>query len=130
MPKKNPKDQPMPKKSLTVTMAFGFILLNAIVWLGFTILLAWNLHPALPDSPVVRWIMGILAFGCACALIVLAVLLGRRIRIVYFLTWGLLALLAVLTFTDEVGLADWIYLLLVTTPLILMIKDRSWYLKK
>ena len=120
----------MIRRPFTATATILLILLNALVWLGFTILLAWNLHPALPDSPALRWIMGILAFGCACALIVLAVLLARRIRWVYFPALGLLALLIVLTFTDEVGLADWIYLLLVTTPFILMIKDRSWYLMK
>jgi len=119
----------MPKKPITVPFAFVFILLNAIVWLGFTILLAWNLHPALPDSPVIRWIMGILAFGCACTLIVLAVLLARRIRLAYFPTLGLLALLILLTFTDEVGWVDLAYLVLATTPFILLIKDRSWYLK-
>ncbi len=120
----------MTKKPITVTLVFALIFLNAFVWLGFTILLAWNLHPALPDSPVIRWIMGILAFGCAGTLITLAVLLGRRNRIAYFLSAGLLALLVVLTFTDEVGWVDAIYLVLAGIPLLLMIKDRSWYLEK
>ncbi len=120
----------MPKKPITVTIALGFILLHAVFWLGFIVLLAWNLHPALPDSPAIRWIMGILAFGCAAMLIALAVLLARRVRLAYFLATGLLVLLMALTFTDEVGLADWIYLILVTTTLILLIKDRSWYLQK
>jgi hypothetical protein len=43
---------------------------------------------------------------------------------------GLLLLLAVLTITDEVGLADWIYLVIVAAPLLLLIKDRAWYLRK
>lgn len=120
----------MPKKPFTVTIAFVFILFNALVWLGFTILIAGNLHPALPDLPAARWIMGILAFGCAGTLIALAVVLLRRVRPAYFLTAGLLALLVILTITDEVGLADLVYLVIAATPLILLIKDRSWYLKK
>lgn len=120
----------MPRKPLTVTITLVFILLHAFFWLGFVILLAWNLHPALPDAPAIRWIMGILAFGCAGTLIALAILLARRIRLVYFLTVGLFALLVILTFTDDVGWADWIYLLLAATPLFLLIKDRSWYLNK
>jgi hypothetical protein len=120
----------MPKKPITVNLAFVFIILNALVWFTFSALIALNLHWALPDSPAARWIMGILSFGCACTLIATAVLLGRRIRGVYLPTLGLLALLAVLTITDEVGLADLVYLILVTTPLILLIKDRSWYLKR
>jgi hypothetical protein len=119
----------MPRRPFSVTATFILILINALVWIGFAAILALDLHPALPDSAAVRWIMGILAFGCGCTLIALIVLLGKRNRIAYFPTLGLLALLVVLTFTDEVGLADWIYLLLVTTPLILLIKDRSWYLK-
>ncbi|MGB7539695.1 MAG: hypothetical protein WBM17_14230 [Anaerolineales bacterium] len=118
----------MPRRPNTATFAFALILLNAIVWLFFAILIALDLHPALPDSAAVRWIMGILAIGCACLLLALVVLLGRRIRMAYFLTLGLLALLVILTITDEVGLADWIYLLLVAAPILLLVKDRSWYL--
>jgi hypothetical protein len=114
----------------TVTATFILVLLNALVWLCFAAIVALDLHPALPDSSAIRWIMGILAFGCACTLIVFAILLGKRVRVAYFTTLGLLALLVVRTITDEVGLADLVYLVLAATPLILLIKDRSWYLKK
>jgi len=120
----------MTQSPFSVSAALFFLLLNALVWLGFTILVAANAHPALPDSRTVQWIMAALAFGSACALGVLIVLLWKRIRIAYSLTLGLLALLAVLTITDEVGWADLIYLAVVVTPLVLLIKDRSWYLRK
>jgi lysylphosphatidylglycerol synthetase-like protein (DUF2156 family) len=118
----------MKKFPFTVSITLLFLTLNALVWLGFTALVALNLHPALPDQITVRWIMGILAFGSAGALIVLIILLGKRIRIAYFLTLGMLALLAVLTITDEVGWVDLLYLAIVVVPLILLIKDRVWYL--
>jgi hypothetical protein len=130
VPEETVKGYPVKRRPFSVTATFLLILINALVWIGFAAIVALDLHPALPDSSTVRWVMGILAFGCGCALIALVVLLGKRIRIAYFPTLGLLALLAVLTFTDDVGLADWIYLLLVTTPLIMLVRDRSWYLKK
>jgi hypothetical protein len=63
------------------------------------------LHPGLPDSSVLRWIMGILAFGCAMVLAALVVLLEKRLRVAYFPMLGLLILLTVLTITDDAGLA-------------------------
>jgi hypothetical protein len=122
-------DPPMTKKPLTVIAARIFLLLNALVWFSFAVLVATHAHPGLPDSSAVRWIMGILAFGCACALIALVVLLGKHNHIAYYLILGLLVLLAVLTIADEVGLADMVYLVLVFVPLVLLIKDRSWYLR-
>jgi hypothetical protein len=120
----------MGKKPIAAITAEILILMNALVWLTFTGLIAMDLHPALPDSAATIWVMGILAFGCAGALVVLAVMLGKRFRIAYYPTLGLLALLAVLTIADDFGFPDLIYLALVTAPLLLLIRNRSWYLKK
>ncbi len=122
------KSPQMTKYPFSVSAALLFLLLNALIWSGFTILVTAGAHTALPESRAIQWIMAALAFVSACALVVLMVLLRKRVRIAYFLTLGLLALLAVLTITDEVGLVDWIYLVIVVAPLLLLIKDRSWYL--
>jgi hypothetical protein len=124
-------DPPMTNKvPLSVYAAVVFLFLNALIWLVFAILAAAGWHTALPQDRTVQWIMAGLAFGSACVLLALIVLLRRRIRIAYYLALGFLALLTILTIADEVGLADWIYLAIVAVPLILLIKDRAWYLPK
>jgi lysylphosphatidylglycerol synthetase-like protein (DUF2156 family) len=119
----------MTKYPFSVSTALIFLLLNALVWMGFTVLVALNAHPGLPEPRIAQWIMAALAFGSACVLMVLTLLLRKRVRVAYYLTLGSLALLAVLTITDEVGWADWLYLAIVVVPLLLLIKDRSWYLR-
>jgi hypothetical protein len=120
----------MAKYPLSVKAVFLFLWLSLLIWLAFALLAAADLYAGLPDSQTARWIMAGLAFGCACALFMLIVLLNRRVRIAYFATLGLLVLLAVLTFADEVGLADWAYLAIVDVPFVLMIRDRNWFLQK
>ena len=48
----------------------------------------------------------------------------------YYLALGMLALLLILMVTDRVGWADVAYLILAAIPFVLLIKDRSWCLKK
>jgi chromate transport protein ChrA len=104
--------------------------LSVIVWIGFAVLTAAGAYRGLPENPAVRWIMAGLAFGCGGVLLILTWALARRIRIAYFLATGLLVLVAVFTLADNFGPADLLYLALVLIPLVLMIKDRSWYLHK
>jgi hypothetical protein len=120
----------MAKCPFSVWSTFVLLGFSAFIWLAFSILAAAGLHTALPESRTIQWIIAGLALACACALVVLIILLGRRVRGAYFLTTALLALLAALTVADEVGWADLAYLAVVVVPLILMIKDRAWYLPK
>jgi hypothetical protein len=118
------------KKPVTATAAAVLLFLNALIWFFFAVLAGAGFHPALPESRTVQWVMAILAFGCACVLVALIILLGKRVRSAYYLTTGLLVLLMILTVTDDVGWVDLAYLTIVMAPLILLIKDRSWYLRR
>lgn len=120
----------MSKYPPTVVAVLVFLLVNAMVWIGFSVLAAAGAHAGLPSEPAVRWIMAGLAFGCGCVLIGLAAALARRLRIAYFLMTAVLAVLAVLTVTDDVGWIDLAYMALVVVPLALLLKDRKWYLRK
>jgi hypothetical protein len=72
--------------------------------------------------------MAILAFANAGILIGLLIFLRRRNPFAYAITMGFLTVIAFLTITDEFGWADLGVLLITLIPLILLIKDRSWYL--
>jgi hypothetical protein len=87
------------------TFAPFLIYLNAAIWFGLAVLIALDLHPAIPEGPLYRWGMSILALVAGSLLIVLY-RYSIRSRLAYFLLLGLLALIAFLTLTDEFGLAD------------------------
>jgi len=55
--------------------------------------------------------------------------LSRRIKAAFWATVAVLVMLTIATVLDEVvGLADLLALVIILLPLILLIKDRGWYL--
>ena len=120
----------MTKPPSTVTAAHFLLLLNALVWLVFGIIVAAGLHPSMPESDVFRWTMAVLALLTTSVLLGLWVFLRRRSGIAYYLTIGLLVVLSILTVTDEFGLSDLIVLIIIAAPLVLLIKARAWYLRR
>jgi lysylphosphatidylglycerol synthetase-like protein (DUF2156 family) len=120
----------MAKYPVTVQAVLILLVLSVLIWIGFAFLTVTGAYPGLPDDPTVRFVMAGLAFGCGCVLAGLTRALANRGRIAYYLVTALLALLAVLSIADDIGWADLLYLAMVVVPLILMIKDRSWYLRK
>jgi len=77
-----------------------------------------------------RWVMVILALGVSVVLAGLALLLRRRHRAAYFACTSLLGIITVLSITDQVGLPDLISFAISLAALVLMLKDRAWYLQK
>jgi lysylphosphatidylglycerol synthetase-like protein (DUF2156 family) len=71
-----------------------------------------------------------LAWASAAALAGLAILLGRRIRVAFYLAVILLAIIAVLSITDQIGWVDVASLGVSVIPLALLLKDRAWYLRQ
>jgi hypothetical protein len=120
----------MKKYPVTVIVALSFLSMHTLFWAGFAGLVISGAHPGLPDSRDYQWLLAGLALACAAGLLTLILLLVRRFRPAYYLTMAALSFFAVLTFADDVGLADWIYLILVLIPLILLVRDRPWYLSK
>jgi hypothetical protein len=106
-----------------------FILLDALVWLAFAIITALGAHPALPSSEAYLWAIAGGALLTSISLAALVLLLGRAGRLVYYLTVGLLTALSILTFTDDFGVADMAVLVLHLVPLVLLIKERRWFLQ-
>ncbi|MBN2556751.1 MAG: hypothetical protein JXA97_12495 [Anaerolineales bacterium] len=114
---------------LSVGIGRGLILLNALIWLAFALFLAAGLHPALPDDGITRWVMAALSLMAGTAEFGLLMIIPGS-RLAYCLLLALLSLIAVLSVADEVGLADLIVLLLTLAPIVLLHKDRRWYLSQ
>ncbi len=107
-----------------------FILLNALIWFAFGLIIAANAHPAIRDEPLVTGIMAALGFVTAGMLLVLFVFLRKRSLVAYFLALPLLSGISLLTITDEFGIFDFAVLSINIIPLFLLIKDRAWYLQE
>ena len=111
----------------TVTAALLLMALTAAFWFGFAVLTACGVIRSIPAGWV-RWIMAALALGTSAVLAGLAVLLRRRYRPAYYAAALLLAIIAVLSITDDFGLWDLFSLLICLAALALLLKDRAWYL--
>ncbi|HSB65610.1 MAG TPA: hypothetical protein VLD65_03475 [Anaerolineales bacterium] len=117
-------------RPLSVKITTGFILIGACTWLILGILIAFNIHTALPDNPIVRTMMAITSFVLASILIGLAYLIQKPNPFIYYLTLAIFVGSALLTFFDDIGLADLFVLILNLIPVFLLLKDRKWYLQR
>ena len=117
----------MKNKPLTFIAAQALILIQALFWLVFSIYAALGSLPGHLASGAGRWIMTILALGIAGLLASLVFYLHRRRRTAFYGNLVILALIAILSITDEVGLFDWISLITSLAALILLIFSGSWY---
>ena len=110
-----------------MTIARLLIGLNALIWLGFGLIVASGAHPAVPHSAVLRWIMAIGGLLAGAALAGLALLLGRPRRWVYLISLTALAVLAALSITDQVGLVDLAVLALELAAIACLLRARAWF---
>jgi uncharacterized membrane protein len=119
----------MKRSPKSVTPTLILILLNAAFWFTYALITILTNNRADSISYVSRWIFSFLAIGTSIVLVVLFFLLRKRIRFAYTLTLILVALLAVLSVTDQVGWWDVFSLLISASPIVLLLKDRKWYLR-
>jgi hypothetical protein len=111
------------------SVALVLVLLNALLWLTFGILVATDIHPALPISPLLKGIMAVLAFVTAGILLILLLLLTKQNRIAYFFTVGMQIVISLVTIFDDFGWADFIFIVISLAPIVLLVKDRAWYFR-
>lgn len=120
----------MTERPLSVTATMAFILVNALVWLVFGVIMAANAHPALQVSPLIKEIMAIISFATAGLLIGSFIFVSRHNRMAYYIVLALLAATFLANFFDNIGLVDLVVIIINIIPIILLIKDRAWYLQR
>jgi hypothetical protein len=116
-------------RPITVTINLVVILLNELIWLILAITLTANTLPGLANLPTVRWIFALLSIAIAILLLVLTLFLFIHSRNAYFLSLAFFVITSILVIFDDIGLADIIVLIISLIPVVLLIKDRAWYLK-
>ena len=120
----------MHNRHLTVAINYGFIILNIAIWFILGTIIMLDLHPGMPDQLLARGIMAILSFAAAAILAVIFLFLRKHNRIAYYFTLAFFAASAILTFFDDVGWIDIAFTAIFIIPIILLIKDRDWYLRE
>jgi hypothetical protein len=118
----------MNKSHLSVRVVFLLMVLNALLWLAFGLIIAVDAHPALPLQPRIKSMMAFLSFAAAGVLPVLLYFLSKRNQISYYLTFVFFIVVSLLIILDEVGWVDLAVLAINIIPLVLLYKDRTWYL--
>jgi hypothetical protein len=113
-----------------VRITFLLILLNALVWLVFGMIVLLGLHPALPAEGLYRWGMAVVSFLAAAVLIILFLLLRRRWKPAWYLAVTALAVSALVTLLDDFGGIDLAVLAVMLLPLVVLVVDRRWYMEK
>lgn len=84
--------------------------MNAAIWLVFGIISLVRITNGSPSQTITALVVGILMFGNAVAMLLSGILIGKGKRRYYFLAAAVLVVNIFLTFTDQVGLLDWITL--------------------
>jgi hypothetical protein len=92
-----------------IKWAQGLFFLNAAIWLALGVVSSIRLGSS-GSQGVTALVIAILMFGNAGAMALRGALLGRRRLLFYLFALAVLAVNIVLTFTDQVGVLDWITL--------------------
>ena len=113
----------------SVFITFILISIDGLFWLGFAVLTAAGFIPSIPAGAM-RWTMALLALGCAAFMGGIIFLLWKRKRFAFYFAAALLGGIAVLSLMDQIGLLDILSFLVNLAALVLLLKDRGWYLSK
>jgi hypothetical protein len=100
----------------------------ALLWLGFSLLVALNRHPSFRGDHPLRGPLAIGVLFGAAALAALIWTLARRPRMGFFAANVMLGLMLIAGLMDEVGASDLVFLAMVALPIGLLWRDRRWYL--
>lgn len=106
------------------------MLMLALIWLVLGIIIALNALPGQPDLPEMKGILAFISIAIAIILLALTFLLYKHNRTAYILTLGFFGMSSILTILDEIGWTDVIFILINLIAIILLIKDRAWYLSR
>jgi hypothetical protein len=101
--------------------------LYALVWLVFAAITLLRLLPGGPDQALMAGILAALMLGNAAALAVAGWGLGRGGRLAWFFALAVLLANTVLTFTDQMGVWDWLVLALEVVMLAMLLSTARSY---
>ncbi len=120
---------PPAQRPVTVTITILLLFAIAAIWLVFGLIVTLGLHPYFNTTGIFRWIMAACSIAAAMVLVGLVLLLRKRIKPAWYLGVILLSLMTLANLFDDIGWIDLLVMIGSLIPLILLIKDRKWYLQ-
>ena len=118
----------MKKKRTTLKITRLLLITDVLIWLSFSLVIAFGLHPAIPEGPLYRWGTAALALLTGLGITGLYLFLLKGFKPAYYLLLVGILIISFLTITDEFGLPDMIVLIINVAAFVLLIKDRKTYL--
>ncbi len=118
----------MKHRPWSVTVTFGLILVNTLIWLVQGIIISLGAYPTMSVPTDLKAVLAGMSFGMAAILLTIFIFLVRRNRKAYYFGLAFFAVTALLTIFDQAGLADLVVLVLNLVPIILLVLNRKWYL--
>ncbi len=118
----------MKNQPITLNITRWIIYLDALIWICFSLFIALNMHPAIPEGPLYRWGMAALSLLTGLGITGLYLFLLKGFKPAYYLLLVGILIISFLTVTDEFGLPDMIVLIINLTAFVLLIKDKKTYL--
>jgi hypothetical protein len=118
------------EKPRTVRAAQILFYANAAIWLALGITTLARLASGATDTSITMWVVGVLVFGNAGAMLLAGIGIGWPRRLFYLFALAVLAVNIILTFTDQVGILDVLTLLVDLALVGLLIVSRGWYFGK
>ena len=122
------KNEPV-ARPVSVKITIFCLLAIATLWLVFGLMVALGLHPYFNSTGLFRWIMAFCSITAALMLFGLGLLLHKRFKPAWYLGVILLSVMTLANLFDDIGWIDLLVMVGALMPLILLIKDRKWYLQ-
>jgi hypothetical protein len=116
-------NNPSSKLQVQITLAQVIFYINAAIWLFFLYLFISD--QVTPGDSISSWVIPILMVGNAIAMLVCGLGLRKRNRFFYYLAVVVIGINILLTLTDQVGLFDYLTLLIDLMLLILLFAART-----
>jgi len=107
-----------------ITLVGALFYLNTAIWVAFGIASLIRMRQGTQGNPIVLWVVAILMFGNAGAMLLAGWWLGKGSRLSFYFALALLAVNILLTVTDQFGIYDLVTLLIDLVLLGLLIVPR------
>jgi hypothetical protein len=112
---------------VSVKITFGLLTFICLCWFLFGVLAVTGIITTISNFQV-RLLLGGIAIACSLVISGFTILLSRRNRLIYRPSVVLLAAIILVSIMDDLGWVDLSLIGITTVTLVLLIKDRAWYL--
>lgn len=113
---------------LSVKITLAFILICAILWLSFGVITILGLHPSQLSNSIYFLVLSLISILAGIFLLFITYYLWKQKKCAWYLSVIFFIAGVLVNIFDDIGLIDVLVMIIHMIPLVLLIKDRSWYM--